>query len=154
MTNGNKFHCFDHSITLSNPSTYQNYHKTTVLCNRNNLNFSVSSSSSDRPLQCAILAGIFIDADHWFIQQELKGEEFNSPILKLERNRYAKKTRPSAACGKVMENSRLSITYSTCYAETGWTPSFAWRLRHFQSSLWDSSMVYCHGDLHVGRMKN
>lgn len=70
-------------------------------------------------MECAILAGTFIDADHWLIQQELKGEEFNSPILKLGRNRNAKEMRHSTACEKVMANSRLSITYSTCYAEIG-----------------------------------
>jgi len=40
----------------------QNYHKTTVLCNGNNLSFNISSSSADRPVERAILAGTFIDA--------------------------------------------------------------------------------------------
>lgn len=95
----------------------RNYCKTTVLCNGNNLGFNTLSSSAERPVGCAILAGTLIHADHWFIQQELKGEEFNSPILKLGRNRNAKETRHSASCEKVMENSQLSITYSTRCAE-------------------------------------
>lgn len=60
----------------------QNYHKTTVLCNGNNFSFNISSSSADRPVECAISAGALIESDHWFIQQELKSDKFNSAILK------------------------------------------------------------------------
>lgn len=86
------------------------------MCNGNRLNFNISSSCTDKPAECAILPEMFIEAGHWFIRQELKGEEFNSPILRLERNRNAKETRYSSACEKVMENSSLSVTYGT-YAE-------------------------------------
>lgn len=93
----------------------QNYHKTTVLCNGNNFSFGISSSSGDRPVERAVLAGALIESDHWFIQQELKSDKFNSPILKLGKNRNAKEMRHSAAgwWEREMENSQLSITHST-----------------------------------------
>lgn len=87
--------------------------------NGNHLSFGISFSSAEKPVEFAILAGTFIDADHRFIQEELKGEEFNSPVMKLGRNRNANEMRHSAACEKVMENSQLSITFSTRYAERG-----------------------------------
>jgi len=65
-------------------------------------------------VECVISAAICIEAAHWFIQQELKGEEFDSPIPKLGRSKNAGERRYSTACEKVMENSSLSVTYSTC----------------------------------------
>lgn len=75
----------------------QSNRKTTVLCNGNNLSFNISSSSADRPVERAILAGALTECDHWFVQQELKSDKVNSPILKLGKPRNAKEMRHSAA---------------------------------------------------------
>lgn len=103
----------------------QSNRKTTVLCNGNNWSFNISSSSVDRPVERAILAGALTECDHWFVQQELKSDKFNSPIPKLGKTRNTKEMRHSAAGEREMKNSQLSITHSTCYAEIHWAPSSA-----------------------------
>lgn len=105
----------------------QDYHKTTVLCNGSNFICGISSSSADRPVECSVLARALTESDHWFIQQELKSDKSNSPILKVGKTRNAKEMRHSAAgwWDREMKNSQLSITHSTCYAEKDWIPSFA-----------------------------
>lgn len=127
----------------------QSNRKTTVLCNGNNWSFNISSSSVDRPVERAILAGALTECDHWFVQQELKSDKFNSPSLKLGKTRNAKEMRHSAAGErerwKIHNFQSLTARVMQKYTEL---PVLLWRLCHFQSFLWDSSMAYG-GDLHV-----
>lgn len=75
----------------------QDYRKTMVLCNGSNFILGISSSSANRPVQCSVLARALTESDHWFIQQELKSDKSNSPILKVGKARNAKEMRHSAA---------------------------------------------------------
>lgn len=104
----------------------QNYHKTTVLCNGNHFSFSISSSSADRPVVCASSTGALVESDHWFIQQELKSDNFNFPVLKLgKKPEMPRKWDTQQLVG---ERERWKIhnfqSLTARYAETDWAPSF------------------------------
>lgn len=90
----------------------QSNRKTTVLCNGNNWSFNISSSSVDRPVERAILAGALTECDHWFVQQELKSDKFNSPSLKLGKTRNAKEMRHSAAGERERDEKFTTFNHS------------------------------------------
>lgn len=127
----------------------QNYHKAMVPCNGNNFSFGISRSSADRPVECAVLAGALIESDHWFVQQELKSDKFNSPIPKLGKSRNAKEMRHSAAGWWERDEKFTTFNHSQHVMQKKTElPVLLWRLCRFLSFLWDSSMAYG-GDLHV-----
>lgn len=115
----------------------QNYHKTTVLCNGNNFSFGISSSSGDRPVERAVLAGALIESDHWFIQQELKSDKFNSPILKLGK-KQKRQGNETLSSWLVRERDGKFTTFNHSQhvmQKKTELPVLLWRLCHFQSFL-------------------